>query len=506
MEHDESVVTDAAVDRQRLAGAVAQPALCGVDRREHVFGRYAGKDRRSARLVELADLEEVVALTAVDGDSRTRVVDVKLVVTVAAVDGDRLHVLVVVQALHRIRPGGSERSWPVDQGDERQASVCGGRPHQEDVRVVRAVDGEHVRAVRGGARIEHVDQRAGSTADQVHGVRIAAPFPVQRDDGVDAVGAQRGGATCQRGNRLPGEGADEVDRVLEGRRPGGCSDRDVGLPDRAEQFERRLNLARGRVVGDRNRRLDPVHARRSGRTAGRTACELVVEEGGAVRRGIRALSVGRDTAIDAVARRTWHIAPIELDGAVDADGLGDFVGRERLEAGGCDGRDHVVVRVWGQRSRVVGIGRQAQRLDVICEVEAESSSGHAWQCDGLDGATAAGADHDVGCQCRPAGVGEVVDVLHHIRAAGLCDSYVRGPGRRVRSRRSRAGEELGDRIANGGGRGVPRDLIADHARAAADAESKCSTGDVTKRDLLLLVLAQDAVLRFGCGYAGVRGQ
>ena len=62
VEDDEVVVADAAVDRHRLADAVREPALRRLDRREDVLGRDAGERGRAARAVELADLEEVVAL------------------------------------------------------------------------------------------------------------------------------------------------------------------------------------------------------------------------------------------------------------------------------------------------------------------------------------------------------------------------------------------------------------------------------------------------------------
>ena len=103
VEDDEVVVADPAVDRHRERDAVAQPALRRVDRGEDVLDGDAGELRRAARAVQLADLEEVVALVAVDRDRRARVVHVELVVAVPAVDGDAaLEVVVVVHALDRV--------------------------------------------------------------------------------------------------------------------------------------------------------------------------------------------------------------------------------------------------------------------------------------------------------------------------------------------------------------------------------------------------------------------
>ena len=116
-------------------------------------------------LVELPDLEEVVALVTVDRDRGARVVHVELVVAVAAVDDDRLEVLVVVDALDRIGRGGRERGRAVDQRDEREAVVGGRRAKQEDVRVLVPLTVSES-PPSAGRRVEHVDQRVRPAADR----------------------------------------------------------------------------------------------------------------------------------------------------------------------------------------------------------------------------------------------------------------------------------------------------------------------------------------------------
>ena len=165
VEDDEVVVADPAVDRHRLADAVAQPALRGLDGGEDVLPRDARQRGRAARLVQLADLEEVVALAAVDRDRGARVVHVELVVTGAAVDGHRLEVAVVVDALDRVARLRRERGRAVDQSDERETSLARRRAQQEHVGVRRAVDRERVGTVTSEAGVEDVDQRVGSPAD-----------------------------------------------------------------------------------------------------------------------------------------------------------------------------------------------------------------------------------------------------------------------------------------------------------------------------------------------------
>ncbi len=426
VEDDEVVVADAAVDRHRLADAVREPALGGVDRGEDILLRDSSQRRRAARPVQLADLEEVVALVAVDGDRGSRVVDVELVVAVAAVDDDRLECVVVVDPLDGVARTRRQRRRAVDQRDEREPVVGSRRAEQEHVGEVRAGDLQRVvAAAGGGARVEDVDEGGRPPADQVDVVGVVAVLPVECDERVDAVRAERRGRADEIRDRAVSEGARELDRVgPEVADQEAAAHEDVAGADARQRLEVCLHDGRARVEGDRDRRLLRVHdgRRRRRRRAQRRDRGAVVEvrcqRGGGVEQ-LRA--GGAEAAIDVVAHRVRHVAPVDGDRARRSDGRRHLARGQRLVAAARDGADAVVVRAGREAADRIRVERHAERGDVIREVEAERAVGDALQRNGLHRVCTAAAwrcrrDEHVGGQQRLALVCEVADEFDRVGA------------------------------------------------------------------------------------------
>jgi hypothetical protein len=174
VEDDELVLAVTGIDRQVDADAVAEEAAGGLDRGVHVLGRDAGLRSRALRLVELADLEEVVAVAGVDRDRRAGVIEVELVVAELAEDVDGLEAGIVVDTL--------ETRVLIQQRHEGEPALRRRRPQQEQVVLVRALDVEYVGADTAG--VEDMDQRVGGAADQADVVGVAVATAVECHLGV----------------------------------------------------------------------------------------------------------------------------------------------------------------------------------------------------------------------------------------------------------------------------------------------------------------------------------
>ena len=189
VEDHETVLPFAAVRGRGEGDAVAQVAYGRLDRGVHV---PVGDVRigRSRRPVELAELEGVVAVTAMEGGGRGVVVAREGVVATQAVDDQAfVHALVVVDALHL---GGDavqtvvERAVHQRHKAARPVAIRGHAAEQEQVVILGAVDREQILAIGRRAGIDgiddvvaHVARAASQASGRVHPVLVGAALSVQ---------------------------------------------------------------------------------------------------------------------------------------------------------------------------------------------------------------------------------------------------------------------------------------------------------------------------------------
>ena len=214
----EGVVAETAVDHRRDRDAAGQVAAEGQLRRlERVLHQQPVGDV-TRRREDLADLEEVVALAAVDGHQRGVVVHREAVVTLPAFDDDApvdAHVVVdpLDDGIHRVGAVGIR----MDERDEVPA-------HQELVGGIGAEDRQGVDATVGIAGIRHVDA-VGRGAGELDAdrVRVLAAVDVERVGGAAGPAGERGqaidvdrvGAVLAEDLRVAGDLADgEVEPVV----------------------------------------------------------------------------------------------------------------------------------------------------------------------------------------------------------------------------------------------------------------------------------------------------
>ena len=207
--HREGVVVLVAVQEQlRLVAVDGEGVLAGATKHHGALADAVGKEAArhlgglevvllgqpviriaaiAERLVDLADLEGVVAGVAKDGGRREVVVEHEGIVAVAAVDLDRAaDVGVVVDAFDDATGHRHPVCVHLDRRHHADADILV-RPQQEEVGLIGAVDAQPVDAGIAMRLVEHVDAR-GYLPGQADLVKIAALLAVQAEFAVDSAG------------------------------------------------------------------------------------------------------------------------------------------------------------------------------------------------------------------------------------------------------------------------------------------------------------------------------
>ncbi|GJD85846.1 hypothetical protein HPGCJGGD_3740 [Methylobacterium haplocladii] len=465
----EGVVADAAVDHRRDGDAARKVATEGqLGGLEGVLGEQAvGHVARGRE--DLADLEDVVALAAIDGHQRGVVVHRKAVVALAAFDDDApVDAHVVVDPLDG---GVGERAVGVRVGERHEVAA-----HQELVGGVRAEDGQRVDAAVRVAGIGHVDA-VGRRSGQLDADRVGVLAAVD----VERVGADAGLAG-QVGQTI------DVDRIraafAEDLRVAGDGDRREveGVGALAEVDRRRGGLhpaAQGEAVaaaeaGHRQRRgRDRGAEQRHGVVAraeverdvgrldrrglddgaavdGRIGDGVGIGAGGQVEVGPGRVAAGEAYAVRAVAERHRDPAGLEIDGIRHCRADETVVG-QGVEAGPGGEREGVRDPVLAGKGcgvcTVAEADRDGFRLDIgLCRRAVDDA-----QVGQRVGAAGAGDREGVR---DPVGAGQGQGVVagtrfHGHRAGGVAALQVDGVVARAGADRERVGDGVAAREQQG---------------------------------------------------------